>query len=154
MRSLSGQSGHVSILFSYSGGSGMISKLVTETAPWRIEVPMQSEPVSPPPMTTTFLPLARIWLDVALRLITHAPVLLRQKIHREMDAFQLAAGDRQIARLLASAGQHDGIVVFDQFVRRDVYADICAVVEDDAFALHLLDTASTWIFSILKSGMP
>ena len=38
----------------------MISKLVTDTAPWRIEVPMQSEPVSPPPITTTFLPVARI----------------------------------------------------------------------------------------------
>ena len=38
----------------------MISKLVTDSAPWRIEVPMQSEPVSPPPMTTTCLPPARI----------------------------------------------------------------------------------------------
>ena len=47
-------------MFSCSGGCGMISKLVTDTAPWRIEVPMQSEPVSPPPITTTFLPVARI----------------------------------------------------------------------------------------------
>ena len=38
----------------------MISSLVTETAPWRSAVPMQSEPVSPPPMTTTCFPLARM----------------------------------------------------------------------------------------------
>ena len=60
VRSLSGQSGHVSGLFSFSGGFCMISKLVTDSAPWRIEVPMQSEPVSPPPITTTCLPVARI----------------------------------------------------------------------------------------------
>jgi len=36
-----------------SGGRGMISKFVTLFAPWRCEVPMQSEPVSPPPSTTT-----------------------------------------------------------------------------------------------------
>ena len=57
VRSFSGQNGQVSILFSCSGGCGMISKLVTDSAPWRIEVPMQSEPVSPPPITTTCLPV-------------------------------------------------------------------------------------------------
>src|SRR5262245_56102362 len=88
-----------------------------------------------------FLALGKNWLDVALRLIAHAAVLLRQKIHREMDALELAAGDWQVAGLLASSGQHDGIVVFDQIIRRDVYADMCIVVEDDALALHLLDAA-------------
>ena len=58
VRSLSGQSGHTSALFSFTGGWGMISSWVTEAAPWRLEVPMQSEPVSPPPITTTCLPLA------------------------------------------------------------------------------------------------
>ena len=37
----------------------------------------------------------------------HALVLLRQKIHREMDALQLAARDGQIARLLGAHRQHD-----------------------------------------------
>ena len=60
VRILSGHSGQVSSLFSFSGGFGMISSCVTDSAPWRTEVPMQSEPVSPPPMTTTCLPLARI----------------------------------------------------------------------------------------------
>ena len=36
----------------------MISRLVTERAPWRCAVPMQSAPVSPPPMTMTSLPVA------------------------------------------------------------------------------------------------
>ena len=118
MRSLSGQSGQVSILFSCSGGCGMISKLVTDTAPWRIEVPMQSEPVSPPPITTTFLPVARIGSTLPLRLAADAPVLLRQEIHGEMDALQLAAGDRQVARLFGAAGEHDRVVLLDQLVDR------------------------------------
>ena len=60
VRSFNGQFGQVSILSSCFGGIGMISSWVTLRAPWRIEVPMQSEPVSPPPMTTTRLPAATI----------------------------------------------------------------------------------------------
>ena len=126
-------------MFSCSGGGGMISKLVTDKAPCRIDVPMQSDPVSPPPMTMTFLPFAENRFDVALRLVTHAPVLLRQKIHREMDSGKLAARNRQVARLLAAASQHDGVMLLEQFVDRDIDADIGIVVEDDTFALHLLD---------------
>ena len=42
-------------------GWGMISRLVTESAPCRCAVPMQSAPVSPPPMTTTCRPAAVTW---------------------------------------------------------------------------------------------
>ena len=49
------------LLFSDSGGCGS-SNWVTEAAPWRLLVPTQSEPVSPPPITTTCLPLASVWL--------------------------------------------------------------------------------------------
>ena len=42
------------------GGVGIISSWVTLSAPCRIDVPMQSDPVSPPPITTTCLPPARI----------------------------------------------------------------------------------------------
>ncbi len=38
----------------------MTSSCVTEAAPCRFDVPTQSEPVSPPPMTMTCLPLALI----------------------------------------------------------------------------------------------
>ncbi len=59
VRSLSGQYGQVRGLSSCSGGCGSSSKFMTDFAPWRMEVPMQSLPVSPPPITTTCLPVAR-----------------------------------------------------------------------------------------------
>jgi hypothetical protein len=43
-----------------AGGSGSSSSWTTEAAPSRIELPTQSAPVSPPPMTMTFLSLALI----------------------------------------------------------------------------------------------
>ena len=89
VRSFSGQSGQVSALFSCAGGWGMISSWVTEAAPWRLEVPMQSEPVSPPPITTTCLPLALSVPRGAARAFVVAGdplVLLGEEIHGEMDA--------------------------------------------------------------------
>src|SRR3989344_5341249 len=59
VRSLIGQSGQVSGRFSSSGGWGINSNWVTLTAPWRLLVPTQSLPVSPPPITMTCLPSAR-----------------------------------------------------------------------------------------------
>jgi hypothetical protein len=82
VRSLSGQYGQVSGLFSSSGGCGITSNWVTEAAPWRLEVPTQSEPVSPPPITTTCLPVALIGFFVA----GHFLVLRRQELQREMHA--------------------------------------------------------------------
>jgi hypothetical protein len=43
-----------------------------------------------------------------------AGVLLRQEVHRVMDAVQLASGHREIARLLGAARQHDAIVLVEQ----------------------------------------
>ena len=48
VRSLSGQSGQVSSLFSFSGGCGMISIWVTEAAPWRFD-PVYWDEVLPAP---------------------------------------------------------------------------------------------------------
>ena len=49
--------------------------MVSVSQPWRSDVPMQSVPVSPPPMTTTFLFAASIkspeYLDVSP---DHAPL--------------------------------------------------------------------------------
>ncbi|GIL79138.1 hypothetical protein Vretifemale_8522 [Volvox reticuliferus] len=47
-----------------AGGLSSSSKLTMEVAPWRREVAMQSVPVSPPPITTTFLPAALMYLRV------------------------------------------------------------------------------------------
>ena len=60
VRSLVGQYGQVSGLFSCSGGIGITSNCVTLAAPWRLLVPTQSLPVSPPPITITCLPAAEI----------------------------------------------------------------------------------------------
>jgi hypothetical protein len=42
------------------GGIAMISSCVSVRQPWRMEVPTQSVPVSPPPSTSTSLPFAVI----------------------------------------------------------------------------------------------
>ena len=65
-----------------------------------------------------------------------APVLLRQVLHREVHARQLAAGNRQIARLAGAAGEHDGVEVAEQRARRHVHADVRVGPEHDAFRPH------------------
>src|SRR4029078_11973614 len=80
-------------------------------------------------------------LTADLRLVAYATILLRQEIHRVMNAGKLAAGDGEIARLFAAAGEHDRIVLLVQFVHRDGDPDIRVVMKDDAFALHLLYAA-------------
>ena len=77
--------------------------------------------------------------DVVGRLAADAPVLLRQKFHGEMDALEIAAGHRQIARLFGAAGQHNGVVIIEQLLYLDIDADIGAVMEHHAFSLHLRD---------------
>ena len=78
-------------------------------------------------------------LAVVLRLAADAPVLLRQEVHGEMDALELAARDRQVARLLGAAREHDRVVVGEQLLGRQVDADMGAVMEGHAFAFHLRD---------------
>ena len=48
------------------------------------------------------------------RLAGDAPVLLRQEIHREMDAGEVAARNGQVARRLGAAGERDGVVGIDE----------------------------------------
>ena len=80
---------------------------------------MQSEPVSPPPITTTCLPPARMSGDAVERLAGDAAVLLRQEIHREVNAVEFAAGDRQVARGFGAAGQRHRVILPEQFARID-----------------------------------
>src|SRR5687767_1452137 len=81
----------------------------------------------------------------------HALVLQRQEVHGEVHAVKLASGDRQVARLLGAAGQHDGVVVGQQLLGRNaafriaadaapgrLAADEHAGAELDAFLAHLL----------------
>jgi hypothetical protein len=110
-------------------------------APWRIEVPMQSEPVSPPPMTTTCLPAARIGSLVPIGSPRRGGSAAAE-IHREMHAGEIAAGRGQVAPQLGAARERDRVVAFQQRGGGDVACrpDRLAV-EHDAFGLHLLDAA-------------
>ena len=62
-----------------------------------------------------------------------AAVLQRQILHREVNARELAAGHRQIARARGAAGEHDRIELGAKLVDRHVDADVAAGAEDDAF---------------------
>ena len=81
-------------------------------------VPRQSAPVSPPPMMTTSF-AGRENFDFRIECVAEAaPVLLRQKFHREMNALQFASGNFEIARMFRSTRQHNrvkfALQVFDR----------------------------------------
>ena len=149
---MSGQSGQVSSLFSCSGGCGMISKLVTDSAPWRIEVPMQSEPVSPPPITTTCLPVARI----GVTLPSGSPLTRRFCCGRKSIAKWMPLSSRPgIGRsrgFSAPPVEHHRVVVVSSSLDRQVDADMGAVVEGHAFGLHLRDAAVDEVLLHLEVG--
>ncbi len=79
------------------------------------------------------------------RLARDPAVLLRQEIHREMDAVHVAAGNRQIARGFRAAGQGQRVELVQQFTRIDrgdsaflrAAADMHAIAEGDALGRHL-----------------
>src|SRR5450830_1198016 len=93
-------------------------------------------------------------LDLVLHLVAGVDLVLqRQEVHREMHAFQLAARHGQVARLLGTTGDDDGVEVIAQVLGEDgflrpvvdgggkVLADQGRQAELDAFRFHLLDTA-------------
>jgi hypothetical protein len=86
-----------------------------------LEVPTQSEPVSPPPMTMTCLPLTLIGL--ALSLLDFL-VLRNQEFQRGVDALQLAARNRQIARHFGTGGEDHGIEILLQLLGGNEFAGI------------------------------
>ena len=66
-------------------------------------------------------------------------VLLREVLHREMNALQLAAENRQLAGLLSPHREAHGIILLAQCFAGDVHADVDARLELDTFRLHLLE---------------
>ena len=159
MRSCSGQSGQGVEGARSSGGLGMISNWWTLFAPWRWLVPRQSAPVSPPPMMTTRLPVARMepaacidckkcFFGVAFV----AAILLGQELHGEVNAFEFAAGNGQVAGLLGAAAEKDGVEAVGERLDGDIDADVGVGLEDDAFGLHLLDAAIDDVLFELEVG--
>ncbi len=122
----------------------MISNWCTLAAPWRCDVPRQSAPVSPPPMMTTFLSLAVIGGSPSSP-TTGSPFCTRlaqagtpspggcRRVH--------GRGDRQVAPVGRTAGQHHGVVVQPQLCRGEVDADVDPGAERRALGHHLLQTA-------------
>jgi hypothetical protein len=88
-------------------------------------------------MMTTRLPVARM-ASVRARVAFVAAVLLRQKLHGEVNAFKLAAGNLQVARMLGAAGQQDGVEILAQILHRNIAAHVGVGLELDAFGAHLL----------------
>jgi len=72
---------------------------------------------------------ARLAVEVGLRIGA-------QKIHGEVHAFQLAAGNGQVARLGGAGAQHHGIEVVEQLLGRDLLADFGVAAELDALFLE------------------
>ncbi len=86
------------------------------------------------------------------RLPGDAPVLLRQKIHGEMNAAQFASRNGKIAGLLGAAGQNDGVVPCDEVLRLRIDPDMHIVMKDDAFGFHLRDAAVDQMLLHLEIG--
>ena len=116
---------------------------------------MQSEPVSPPPITTTCLPVALRLTSVGNDIARDALVLLRQEFHGEVHALRIRGpvpAGRAAVRNRRSATTASNSA--EQLLRRQCHADMRVGAELHAFGLHLFDAAVDVRFSILKSGMP
>ena len=77
---------------------------------------------------------------------------MRQKIHGEMHAIELAAGNGKVARRLGAARKQHRIVGRSQLLDAQIDPDIHIVVEDDAFGLHLLDATVDMTLLHLEVG--
>ena len=72
------------------------------------------------------------------RIALAAAILLRQKLHREMNALQLAAGNRQVARMLGAAAKQNRVVLVGERFDRDIHADVRVGDKRHALGAHLL----------------
>ncbi len=71
----------------------------------------------------------------------HAAVLLGEKIHGEVNALQVAAGDVERPRLAGPHRQADGVEHLPQVPAGEVLADVHARLELDPLGHHLLQAA-------------
>ena len=74
-----------------------------------MEVPTQSVPVSPPPIMMTCLSLSGNVLAISEMGIEQALGVRMEKLHRIVDAVEIAPLDRQVARLGRSATEHERV---------------------------------------------
>src|ERR1035437_5971223 len=92
----------------------------------------------------------------AERLVADAAVLLRQEIHREVNAPEIAAGNRQVARGFGAAGQRQRVVLVQHLARIERAgrraADVNAVMEGDALGFDLREAAVDDVLLHLEVG--
>src|SRR5580658_5334498 len=79
-------------------------------------------------------------------------VLLGQELHGVVDAFELAAGDRQVARMLRAAAQQDRVLFLLERLHIHIHANVRIANEGHAFVAHLLDAAVDDVFFELEVG--
>ena len=130
----------------------MISYWSTFFAPWRMAVPTQSEPVSPPPTTRTTLSLALMIL--VLTISPDEAVGKGQEVHGVLDAAQLAPRTARSRGWTGAHGQQDHVVGAAQVARRDVLPDDHPVSNRTPSSSIWRMRRSMMFFSILNSGMP
>ena len=115
-------------------------------------MPTQSLPVSPPPITTTFLSLALIVAACRVASPAHNLVLCRQVIHREDDIFITSSLHRQISRLACAHCQADTVELFVQVVSGYVFADGYVGLELHALGRQLVQPAVDYGFAEFEIG--
>src|SRR5579872_1225187 len=67
-------------------------------------------------------------------------VLLRQEFHGEVNAFQLASGNGEIARMFSASCENDGVEIAAQIFYGDILADFCIGDEVHALGAHLIES--------------
>ena len=82
------------------------------------------------------LALRRDGLRLAVAAAGDAPVLLRQVLHRQVNAVELAAGYGQLAGRARADGEAYGVEVAAKIGRREVVAHVDARLEADALSGH------------------
>ena len=117
----------------------MISIWRIDSAPCRTEVPTQSLPVSPPPITTTRFPVAQTGRAAHSRPITRfCPC---RNSSAKMNSLRLAARDFQVARHRRADRQNDRVMAARQIVTGDVAPDFGVEFKADSGLQHELDAA-------------
>ncbi len=115
---------------------------VTDSAPWRMAVRMQSMPVSPPPRTTTRLALQAHELFSRARqaqLVIDVRDEVRQRL---VHARQIFTREAALHVLVGAHAHEHGVVLGEQLLQRDVLADLDAEAELDTHAFHHFARAS------------
>ncbi len=137
------------------GGSGRISNCVRDLQPCRSEVPTQSVPVSPPPITITSRPSAEMKSGDGRGAVEHVLGVGCEEFHGEMNAIQLPAGDRQIAGFRRPAAQHDSVELFGQLLRWDDPSPTSVLTTNSTPSAAIRSTRRcTMVLSSFMLGMP